>query len=83
MLPFVVVEVCQEIAALSREHDLLVVCDDVYNLLPYDSDTPPKRLFAYGGNVISNGSFSKLISPGIRIGWMECPPKCVDAFYKR
>jgi len=75
-------KICQEIVDLSRKHDLLVVCDDVYNLLPYGSDTPPKRLFAYGGNVISNGSFSKLISPGIRIGWMECPPKCVNEFYK-
>lgn len=45
---------------------------------------PPRRLFAYDrmddaayrGNVISNGTFSKIMSPGIRVGWMEVPPRC-------
>lgn len=45
---------------------------------------PPERLFAYDrmdeaayrGNVISNGTFSKILSPGIRVGWMEVPPRC-------
>lgn len=61
--------------------------DDVYNLLPFEAD-PPKRLFAYDsfgdtdfkGNVISNGTFSKILSPGVRIGWMECSPRIIDAF---
>lgn len=67
----------------------MIACDDVYNLLPFETDTPPKRLFAYDsfddddfkGNVISNGTFSKLLAPGIRIGWMECAPRIVDAFH--
>lgn len=57
-------------------------------MLPFDGADPPKRLFAYDsfedenfkGNVISNGTFSKILSPGVRIGWMECAPRIVEAF---
>uniref|UniRef100_A0A182Y7Y2 Aminotransferase class I/classII large domain-containing protein n=2 Tax=Anopheles stephensi TaxID=30069 RepID=A0A182Y7Y2_ANOST len=86
-------EKCQQLIKLARESNILIACDDVYNLLHYDNPeaAPPKRLFAYdiadmgrvdgwAGNVISNGSFSKILSPGIRLGWMECPPRCVEAF---
>lgn len=79
--------ICKELVALSQEHDFLIACDDVYNLLTYDSECPPKRLFAYDnetnslGNVISNGSFSKIMSPGIRVGWMECPTRCVEVLH--
>lgn len=74
---------------ISREFELLVLAEDVYNLLSYTEDgIPPTRLFAYDrmeepeyrGNVISNGSFSKFLSPGIRVGWMECPPRCIRLF---
>lgn len=83
-------EVCKRLLELSREYDFLIACDDVYNLLHYCDESSPKRLFSYDkiedsdfkGNVISNGSFSKILSPGIRVGWMECPPRCVAAFDK-
>ncbi|KAI0017115.1 aminotransferase [Xylariomycetidae sp. FL0641] len=44
---------------------------------------PPPRLVdvdrampGYGqwGNTLSNGSFSKLIGPGVRVGWADCAP---------
>uniref|UniRef100_A0AAG5D665 Aminotransferase class I/classII large domain-containing protein n=1 Tax=Anopheles atroparvus TaxID=41427 RepID=A0AAG5D665_ANOAO len=86
-------EKCHQLIKLARDTDILIACDDVYNLLHYGDPeaAPPKRLFAYDiadlgrtegwrGNVISNGSFSKILSPGIRLGWMECPPRCVEAF---
>lgn len=71
----------------------MILTDDVYNLLTYKGDTP-QRLFSYDklsdanykGNVISNGTFSKILAPGIRVGWMECPPRVAQLFqteYKR
>ncbi|XP_063701520.1 uncharacterized protein LOC134831656 [Culicoides brevitarsis] len=79
---------CKKLIKIARDNNLLVACDDVYNVLSYDTETPPKRLFAfddvkdenYRGNVISNGTFSKILSPGIRLGWMECPVKIADIF---
>ncbi|XP_054733690.1 uncharacterized protein LOC129241421 [Anastrepha obliqua] len=66
--------VCQSLVDLAQKYDFLILCDDVYNILNYTSPRPPKRLFAYdkgSGNIISNGTFSKIIGPGVRVGWLE------------
>ena len=77
-------EKCKKVIELLRKHNILAFCDDVYNLLSYTDDKPPpQRLFAfddksdadYKGNVISNGSFSKFLAPGLRLGWMELPER--------
>ncbi|XP_064405245.1 uncharacterized protein LOC135350394 [Halichondria panicea] len=75
-------ERCRRVVELARKYNLLVVCDDVYNLL-YFGDKPPHRLFQfdkksdpdYKGNVVSNGTFSKVFGPGCRIGWLEAPKR--------
>lgn len=76
---------CKQLIKLLRKYNVLAFCDDVYNLLSYDGEKPPfkvpPRLFSfdnkadpdYKGNVISNGTFSKLLGPGLRLGWMEVP----------
>lgn len=74
--------VCKGLLKLARKYDIGVICDDVYNFLHY-GDEIPKRLYAYDsmedadykGHVISNASLSKPISPGMRIGWYEVPPR--------
>nr|CAD7587914.1 unnamed protein product [Timema genevievae] len=80
----VVPDCCESLVRVARKLDLAVVCDDVYNLLYYgDSASPPRRLFSYdrgtegfrGGHVISNGTFSKIMAPGVRVGWLEVAPR--------
>ncbi|OZJ05188.1 hypothetical protein BZG36_02426 [Bifiguratus adelaidae] len=68
----------QQLVQLAREYDILIVCDDVYDMLWYDaSATVPPRLASYDEEgderavVISNGTFSKILGPGVRCGWME------------
>jgi 2-aminoadipate transaminase len=61
-----------ELARLSREHDFLVVADEVYQLLNYDGEPPPPMAAHLDtGRVISLGSFSKILAPGLRLGWVQ------------
>ncbi|KAH8262474.1 hypothetical protein KR026_008051 [Drosophila bipectinata] len=76
-------EICRGIVKLARKYDFLVVCDDVYTILHYDEKPTLSRLLAYDdradpdfvGSVISNGSFSKILGPGVRVGWLEIPAR--------
>ena len=38
-------------------------------------------LLQFQGNVISNGTFSKILGPGYRVGWLEVPPRLMPAIY--
>ena len=56
---------CDSFIELVEKFNLLLICDDVYNFLWYNQ--PFKRLLSYkplSVNVISNGSFSKILAPG-------------------
>jgi DNA-binding transcriptional MocR family regulator len=51
-----------------------VVEDDIYHDLSYDTDPPPPVKALDGGDlVIYVSSFSKLVAPGLRIGWVVAP----------
>lgn len=62
----------ERLVELCQERDFLIVADEVYHFLNY-SLQPPKAFAAYSGvrNVISLGSFSKILAPGLRLGWMQ------------
>jgi 2-aminoadipate transaminase len=71
---------------LAQRYDLLVVEDDVYRDLAYEGRVPPS-LFALdadggeppdGGRVLRIGSFSKILAPGVRVGWLLGPPGLVE-----
>jgi DNA-binding transcriptional MocR family regulator len=60
---------------LSRAYDFLVVADEVYQLLDYDNAPPlPMAHFVEGERVLSLGSFSKILAPGLRLGWVQAGP---------
>jgi 2-aminoadipate transaminase len=65
----------QAVIELARRYDLLVVEDDVYRDLTY-GDPPPPSLFALDGGecVLRLGSFSKILAPGLRLGWLLAAP---------
>jgi 2-aminoadipate transaminase len=62
----------QQLVALAEKHDFHIVADEVYQLLHYFDPPPP----AYGtmiasDHVLSLGSFSKILAPAIRLGWIQ------------
>ncbi|MCT4584645.1 MAG: PLP-dependent aminotransferase family protein [Peptostreptococcaceae bacterium] len=48
-----------------------IIEDDVFRELWYDFEPPkPLKAYSYGQNVIYINSFSKILAPGLRIGWI-------------
>ncbi len=62
----------RRILELSRQHDFLIVADEVYQLLSYYESPPPAfGTYCNSGPVLSLGSFSKILAPGLRLGWIQ------------
>ena len=55
-----------------REH-ILVLEDNPYGLLYFGEPAPPAIRSMDADNVIYLGSFSKILSPGLRVGWALAP----------
>ncbi|MDX1520824.1 MAG: PLP-dependent aminotransferase family protein, partial [Anaerolineae bacterium] len=68
-----------ELVALSEEYDFLIVADEVYQLLHYTNPPPPPMShYNRAGTVLSLGTFSKIMAPGLRLGWIEARPRLLD-----
>lgn len=63
----------QRLVELSQQHGFTVLADEVYHCLTFGGDPPPLPLtsFVDGGTVLSLGSFSKILAPGLRLGWVQ------------
>ncbi len=73
----------EKLVRLSRGHDFLIVADEVYHLLSYGAAVPsPLGGFAGDGTVLSLGSFSKILAPGLRLGWVQAAPALLERFVK-
>jgi 2-aminoadipate transaminase len=64
----------KRLVEVAHERELLVLEDNPYGLLRYEGDPlPTLRSLDGGAFVIYLGTFSKILSPGIRIGWAVAP----------
>jgi len=69
----------QRLVELARAQELLVVEDNPYGLLRYGGEPMPPLYQLDGGDfVIYIGTFSKILSPGIRLGWAVAPPPVME-----
>jgi DNA-binding transcriptional MocR family regulator len=70
----------RELVPVLQEHDLLMVEDDAYGELYFDEDArkrtvPMKSLYEEELEICYTSTFSKILGPGFRLGWMLVPPE--------
>ncbi len=60
-----------EMIRLARHYGFLIVEDDVYRDLSFEGAVPASfYALTNGDQVVSIGSFSKTLAPGLRLGWL-------------
>jgi DNA-binding transcriptional MocR family regulator len=68
-----------DLLALAEQHQIPILEDDPYGELYYsDPPPPPVKALDRQGHVIYLSTFSKILLPGIRIGWLVAPRPVVD-----
>ena len=73
----------RRLVELAHRYEFLVLADEVYQLLHF-GDAPARPIIAFDdeedGRTISFGSFSKILSPGLRVGWIQAAPGLIERF---
>jgi DNA-binding transcriptional MocR family regulator len=60
----------KRLVELANEHDVIVLEDTAYREVRFEGETPPTiKSFDTEGRVVMLGSFSKILSPGMRLGY--------------
>jgi len=69
----------QKLVDLAEEHDFLIVEDDPYHQLRYSGGNfPPIYSVDDNNRTIYVGTLSKLLAPGLRIGWIVARQEFID-----
>jgi 2-aminoadipate transaminase len=69
----------RELVSIAAQRELLLIEDDPYGELSYAGDKLPSLLSMNMQGVVYTGSFSKLLSPGMRVGYVIAP----DVVYRK
>ena len=69
----------RRLVEIARRRELLVLEDNPYGMLRYEGEPLPTLYSLDGGEfVIYLGTFSKILSPGLRLGWTAAPRPVLD-----
>nr|CAB3219594.1 kynurenine/alpha-aminoadipate aminotransferase, mitochondrial-like [Phallusia mammillata] len=61
----------QEIYKIAQMYDMVIIEDDPYFFLTYEKLTPSYQSLDVDGRVIRSDSMSKVMSSGLRVGWIS------------
>ncbi|KMJ56523.1 aminotransferase [Bacillus sp. LL01] len=64
---------------LAGQYNFLIVEDDAYGELYFDQPSISLKALDYEGRVLHVGSLSKVVAPGMRIGWVSAPAEFITA----
>ncbi len=73
------VERRKRIVELAEEHDFIILEDNPYGYISFEGEMPtPVMGFDKGGRTMYTSTFSKIVSPGMRIGWLVAPREFIS-----
>ena len=70
----------QQLAKIATKLDLPVIEDDPYGQLRYEGEDIPPICTLIPERTIYLGTFSKVLAPGLRLGWIVCPEALMQRF---
>lgn len=70
----------RKLLALAKQHGFVILEDNVYGDLRFAGEELPTLLsMDDSGLVLQCGSFSKIVAPALRLGWIAGQPKAIEA----
>ncbi|MEM1629469.1 MAG: PLP-dependent aminotransferase family protein [Saccharolobus sp.] len=61
----------KRVLEIASKYDFLILEDDAYGFLVFEGESPPPiKALDKEGRVIYTSTFSKILSPGLRLGWV-------------
>ena len=66
-----------EITKLAQDHQVPIIEDDAYGFLTYEKGDPPLKSYWKEG-VFYIGSFSKILAPSLRVGWIIASESTIE-----
>ncbi|MDV2684676.1 PLP-dependent aminotransferase family protein [Alkalihalophilus lindianensis] len=69
----------KHVIELADQYNFLIVEDDAYGELSFDQPSIPLKALDCEGRVLHVGSLSKVVAPGMRIGWVSAPAELITA----
>ena len=71
-------EVRSRLVVLAHDYDFVILEDDPYGLLCCDGEFERPLAALDRERVVYAGTFSKILAPALRIGWLRLPPSLVE-----